>query len=83
MNPFKTVKKQAPNAVLILSSLLLGLPLSHAQLSSEKVFASGTAGTTDHSPKSTELNQVKTYTCPMHPEILSHEPVAALSAICF
>ncbi len=76
MNPFKTVKKQTPKAVLILSSLLLGTPwLSHAQLAStQQPVATEAAVNSATAPKSNPLNQVKTYTCPMHPEVLSHEP---------
>jgi Cu(I)/Ag(I) efflux system membrane fusion protein len=75
MNPFKSVKKQAPNAVLIMSSLLMGAPLlSHAQVSNDQVSVPATAAEHDHASKTNPLNQVKTYTCPMHPEVLSHEP---------
>ncbi|MGI2067408.1 efflux RND transporter periplasmic adaptor subunit [Shewanella sp. MF08487] len=76
MNSFKTVKKQTPKAVLILSSLLLGTPwLSHAQLAStQQPVATEAAVNSATAPKSNPLNQVKTYTCPMHPEVLSHEP---------
>ncbi|MFA7312641.1 MAG: efflux RND transporter periplasmic adaptor subunit [Shewanella sp.] len=76
MNSFKTVKKQTPKAVLILSSLLLGTPwLSHAQLAStQQPVATEAAVNSATAPKNNSLNQVKTYTCPMHPEVLSHEP---------
>lgn len=76
MNSFKTVKKQTPKAVLILSSLLLGTPwLSHAQLAStQQPVATEAAVNSATAPKNNSLNQVKTYTCPMRPEVLSHEP---------
>lgn len=76
MNQFNTVKKQAPKAVLILSSLLISTPwLSHAQLANtQEPTATEAAVNSATAPKNNPLNQVKTYTCPMHPEVLSHEP---------
>ncbi|BFL86195.1 hypothetical protein LFREDSHE_46450 [Shewanella baltica] len=76
MNQFNTVKKLAPKAVLILSSLLISTPwLSHAQLANtQEPTATEAAVNSATAPKNNPLNQVKTYTCPMHPEVLSHEP---------
>ncbi|MCT7945270.1 efflux RND transporter periplasmic adaptor subunit [Shewanella septentrionalis] len=76
MNQFNTVKKQAPKAVLILSSLLISTPwLSHAQLANtQEPVATEAAVNSATAPKNNPLNQVKTYTCPMHPEVISHEP---------
>lgn len=75
MNQFNTVKKQAPKAVLILSSLLISTPwLSHAQLANtQEHTATEAAANSATAPKNNLLNQVKTYTCPMHPEVISHE----------
>ena len=70
MNQFYKVKKPCTKAVLILSSLLLGTPwLTQAQLVDPA--AQSEAG---HQHNSNSANQVKTYTCPMHPEVESHEP---------
>ncbi|WP_198781475.1 efflux RND transporter periplasmic adaptor subunit [Shewanella putrefaciens] len=73
MNQFNRVKKQAPKAVLLLSSLLMGTPwLSHAQLANTQAETAATSPANES--KNNPLKQVKTYTCPMHPEVISHEP---------
>lgn len=70
MNPFNTVTKPSPKAVLILSSLLMSTPwLAQAQLVDP-----ATQTEAGHQHHSNTTNQVKTYTCPMHPEVESHEP---------
>jgi len=70
MNPFNTVTKPSPKAVLILSSLLMSTPwLAQAQLVDP-----ATQTEAGHQHHSNTANQVKTYTCPMHPEVESHEP---------
>ncbi|PTA48806.1 efflux transporter periplasmic adaptor subunit [Shewanella morhuae] len=75
MNPFNNVKKQAPKTVLLLSSILISTPwLSHAQLASTDQTAAHQANSHEHAPQANVINQVKTYTCPMHPEVISHEP---------
>ncbi|MGL5665146.1 MAG: efflux RND transporter periplasmic adaptor subunit [Shewanella sp.] len=72
MNQFHKVKKPGPKAVLILSSLLMGTPwLTQAQLANPATQAE--AGH-EYAHDSHSANQVKTYTCPMHPEVESHEP---------
>ncbi|MFB2780487.1 efflux RND transporter periplasmic adaptor subunit [Shewanella mangrovisoli] len=72
MNQFHKVKKPGPKAVLILSSLLMGTPwLTQAQLANPATQAE--AGH-EHAHDTHSANQVKTYTCPMHPEVESHEP---------
>ncbi|MGL5046146.1 MAG: efflux RND transporter periplasmic adaptor subunit [Shewanella sp.] len=75
MNPINTVKKQAPKAVLILSSLVLGTPwVSQAQQANVPSVAQTHETKHEHSAKANPLDQAKTYTCPMHPEVVSHEP---------
>ncbi|MCD8557291.1 MAG: efflux transporter periplasmic adaptor subunit, partial [Shewanella xiamenensis] len=70
MNQFYKVQKPCTKAVLILSSLLLGTPwLTQAQLVDP-----ATQSEAGHQHNSNSANQVKTYTCPMHPEVESHEP---------
>ncbi|QYJ78690.1 efflux RND transporter periplasmic adaptor subunit [Shewanella acanthi] len=70
MNQFKTVKPN-PKAVLLLSSLLLSTPwASYAQLTAEANPSASQA----HSNHGNTQEQAKTYTCPMHPEVESHEP---------
>ncbi|MEJ6520566.1 efflux RND transporter periplasmic adaptor subunit [Shewanella bicestrii] len=72
MKQFYKVKKPGPKAVLILSSLLMGTPwLTQAQLVNAATQAE--AGH-EHATNTSKTNQVKTYTCPMHPEVESHEP---------
>ncbi|MFB2802285.1 efflux RND transporter periplasmic adaptor subunit [Shewanella seohaensis] len=72
MKQFNKVKKPGPKAVLILSSLLMGTPwLTQAQLVNTATQAE--AGH-EHATNTSKTNQVKTYTCPMHPEVESHEP---------
>ncbi|MGR6504190.1 efflux RND transporter periplasmic adaptor subunit [Shewanella sp. Koi 1] len=72
MKQFNKVKKPGPKAVLILSSLLMGTPwLTQAQLVNAATQAE--AGH-EHARDTNSANQVKTYTCPMHPEVESHEP---------
>lgn len=76
MNQFTTVKKRLSKAVLLLSSLLMGTPwLSHAQLdNTSQPVATKTTETSVNESKGNQTNKVKTYTCPMHPEVISHEP---------
>uniref|UniRef100_Q0HPX3 Efflux transporter, RND family, MFP subunit n=1 Tax=Shewanella sp. (strain MR-7) TaxID=60481 RepID=Q0HPX3_SHESR len=72
MKQFNKVKKPSTKAILILSSLLLGTPwLTQAQLVNT---AAQTEAGHEHATNSSKTNQVKTYTCPMHPEVESHEP---------
>lgn len=72
MNQFHKVKKPGPKAVLILSSLLMGTPwLTQAQLVNPATQAEADH---EHAHDTHTANQVKTYTCPMHPEVESHEP---------
>ncbi|MFV0595569.1 efflux RND transporter periplasmic adaptor subunit [Shewanella sp.] len=72
MKQFYKVKKPGPKAVLILSSLLMGTPwLTQAQLVNP---ATQSEAGQEHTHDNQTANQVKTYTCPMHPEVESHEP---------
>lgn len=59
-------------AALLLSSLLLGAPLlSAAVLAAPAVLHNHSA---HDAAQSDTVTQAKTYTCPMHPNVISHEP---------
>lgn len=74
MTRLTATNKPAPKALLLLSGLLMAAPwLSHAQAASTPAPHHTVAATHEHMGDSTTLTEVKTYICPMHPEVQSHE----------
>ncbi|MGL4615180.1 MAG: heavy metal-binding domain-containing protein, partial [Shewanella sp.] len=66
MNPFNVIHKPVAKVFVLLTSLLITTSwLTHAH--------SSAAANKPHSNETATLHDVKTYTCPMHPEVLSHE----------